>query len=494
MSAPKKPRYEELYSISGERAVCKQPGCTASYAWGHRHGTKHPLEHYREKHPTELEKHYENHEPNQQGILSFFGKKNEDLSQREKYALAICIGQHPLPFSFFEDPVMQWAFGFKLSAKTVKNDVKKLYEKVLVGVKEYISGKKGTLAIDGWKNPVTKEKHLCIVVQPISSERKTFFISSTVIRGTIDSDVIYHFLIESITELQAMDFTTVAVVGDNAPSQQAAFVKLAEEYPSICPLRCGAHVMNLVIKNIIKSACADGLGIVEKFVSEGKVKRYVETRWNSLFDKLGEILRGPFLIAPQEKNDLEKSQKLIQPVIDVLNYSQKNDAIWDVFINKYKKLMTDQTLPRVTVDSLKKYEKYLVNCITEILNAIENASEISEKTSDWLRSFSIDRLTDIETAAMMHSIDIDKKTSENLLKFKRIVLSKFSVSEAEVERVFARHKAVHTNMRARLQNELVEQMLFIRYNAFVCKMVPTAFDDLYDDEENESFEAIEDYE
>ena len=158
--------------------------------------------------------------------------------------------------------------------------------------------------------------------------------------------------------------------------------------------------------------------------------------------------------------------------------------------------MTDQTLPRVTVDSLKKYEKYLVNCITEILNAIENASEISEKTSDWLRSFSIDRLTDIETAAMMHSIDssIDKKTSENLLKFKRIVLSKFSVSEAEVERVFARHKAVHTNMRARLQNELVEQMLFIRYNAFVCKMVPTAFDDLYDDEENESFEAIEDYE
>ena len=121
---------------------------------------------------------------------------------------------------------MQWAFGFKLSAKTVKNDVKKLYEKVLVGVKEYISGKKGTLAIDGWKNPVTKEKHLCIVVQPISSERKTFFISSTVIRGTIDSDVIYHFLTESITELQAMDFTTVAVVGDNAPSQQAAFVKL----------------------------------------------------------------------------------------------------------------------------------------------------------------------------------------------------------------------------------------------------------------------------
>ena len=168
MSAPKKPRYEELYLISGERAVCKQPGCTASYAWGHRHGTKHPLEHYREKHPTELEKHYENHEPNQQGILSFFGKKNEDLSQREKYALAICIGQHPLPFSFFEDPVMQWAFGFKVSAKTVKNDVKKLYEKVLVGVKEYISGKKGTLAIDGWKNPVTKEKHLCIVVQPIS--------------------------------------------------------------------------------------------------------------------------------------------------------------------------------------------------------------------------------------------------------------------------------------------------------------------------------------
>ena len=39
------------------------------------------------------------------------------------------------------------------------------------------------------------------------------------------------------------------------------------------------------------------------------------------------------------------------------------------------------------------------------------------------------------------------------------------LSEAEVERVFSRHKSIHTNLRDQLSQEIVENMLFVRYNA-----------------------------
>ena len=45
------------------------------------------------------------------------------------------------------------------------------------------------------------------------------------------------------------------------------------------------------------------------------------------------------------------------------------------------------------------------------------------------------------------------------------ILKEIMLSEPEVERVFSRHKSIHTKLRDQLSPEIVEKMLFVRYNA-----------------------------
>ena len=45
------------------------------------------------------------------------------------------------------------------------------------------------------------------------------------------------------------------------------------------------------------------------------------------------------------------------------------------------------------------------------------------------------------------------------------ILKKIMLSEVEVEHVFSRHKSIHTKLRDQLSPEIVEKMLFVRYNA-----------------------------
>ena len=43
-------------------------------------------------------------------------------------------------------------------------------------------------------------------------------------------------------------------------------------------------------------------------------------------------------------------------------------------------------------------------------------------------------------------------------------MTKIPVSEAAVERCFSAHKRIHTPMRASLNDEIVDDLLYIRYN------------------------------
>ena len=84
----------------------------------------------------------------------------------------------------------------------------------------------------------------------------------------------------------------------------------------------------------------------------------------------------------------------------------------------------------------------------------------------------------------------DSKLVARLSKFKSMILSRIFVSEAEVERVFSRHKSIHTKMRANLSNELVEKMLFVRYNAFAVGAVKK-FEIPTEEEHLEVFEELD---
>ena len=62
-------------------------------------------------------------------------------------------------------------------------------------------------------------------------------------------------------------------------------------------------------------------------------------------------------------------------------------------------------------------------------------------------------------------ISKNKNVNGQLRKFVEKILKTIMLSEAEVERVFSRHKSIHTKLRDQLSPEIVEKILFVQYGA-----------------------------
>ena len=134
---------------------------------------------------------------------------------------------------------------------------------------------------------------------------------------------------------------------------------MSVDYRWVAQLRCGAHLSNLVAKKILKESCQNALGIVKKYVELGKIKRYVETRWNSVYDKLNELLMKN-LVTADERQIISDSAELLRPSIDILSYAQGNAADWATFCQKYTSLKNGVTTPGIVANALAFYEKYTV--------------------------------------------------------------------------------------------------------------------------------------
>ena len=120
---------------------------------------------------------------------------------------------------------------------------------------------------------------------------------------------------------------------------------------------------------------------------------------------------------------------------------------------KYTSLKNGVTTPGIVTNALAFYEKYTVNFVTKILHCINgNCSDISPKARNWLELLSNDRLQDLDELVMQRMISSTPadETVSRLKRFADLVLSKIILSEAEVERVFSRHKSIHTKMRSKL--------------------------------------------
>ena len=349
----------------------------------------------------------------------------------------------------------------------MRNGIIEIFNEFQCSFKAKIKNRKGCLAMDGWTNPSTGEKHICILLQPLAPKTEIFFVKSTVVNGTLTADALYDFLKLTIESLEEHEFTVIGIVGDNARAQQSAINKLSLAYPHIAQLRCAAHLMNLIFKKILKEACKDALTIVQNYVSVGKIKRYVETRWNSVYDRLQELEKRE-IVAGEELECVQSALVLLNPVIGLLNYAQSNNSNWVDFLEKVNRVKSDISLPAIVVSSMVAYEKCTVNCVTEIVNCVEDkVPEISPISQKWLENLSKERLEELDHLIMMRSIS--SQTEENvtgqLRKFVDKIVKKIMLSEAEVERVFSRHKSIHTKLRAQLSPEIVEKMLFVRYNA-----------------------------
>ena len=73
----------------------------------------------------------------------------------------------------------------------------------------------------------------------------------------------------------------------------------------------------------------------------------MEIRWNSFYDKIGELLRKPGILIPEGKNELQKSESLLAPIIEILNYAQRNDSTWEDFVMTFMRLKDHNFQKRV---------------------------------------------------------------------------------------------------------------------------------------------------
>ena len=92
---------------------------------------------------------------------------------------------------------------------------------------------------------------------------------------------------ETKNDLSLHDINTIAVIANNAGARQMAITEFVDRNPSsFAGLRCGAHVINLVIRKRIESfePLQNANTKLLKAVKEKVVPRFSDIRWNSWVD------------------------------------------------------------------------------------------------------------------------------------------------------------------------------------------------------------------
>lgn len=225
-------------------------------------------------------------------ITKFFKPANNcELSAKRKVAISMCCSSHATPFNFYEDRWNKWATGISFSAHELKNEINLLQHEIEEKMYETLKGASGISAMDGWKNSVTGEKHVCFLLFKVAASSSPIYLKSIVEPN--QSSISYASLIKEVCqELEERGIDVIGVVADNAPALQRAIESASAELDPLCEIRCGAHVCNLIIKKSFKKCppLVKANEILIDSISKGIVSRYCETRWNSRFDRLKELL------------------------------------------------------------------------------------------------------------------------------------------------------------------------------------------------------------
>ena len=109
------------------------------------------------------------------------------------------------------------------------------------------------------------------------------------------------------------------------------------------------------------------------------------------------------------------------------------------------------------------------NNVSILLAIIDEDIKLQRKCNysavEWLKQISAEICDDLECQYLDLAMGLNGTEIKPALKiFRDIFFRKIPTSEAAVERVFSKHKMIHTELRSSLLGTTVEKMLFIRYN------------------------------
>ena len=174
-----------------------------------------------------------------------------------------------------------------------------------------------TIAFDGWTNLTGQSIYdYCLITE----ERKEYLWCTKNY-----SEISHHtgaFLGEEIISIvdNIGPKKLAAVVSDNAPDARVARKLLCEKYPHILNIRCMAHCINLITKDVCKHTLVidviKKVGAVHQYftmshapcqylkdaiqslhIKGGGLKSHTKTRWSTMWDCINSIIRLEFAFA-----------------------------------------------------------------------------------------------------------------------------------------------------------------------------------------------------
>jgi hypothetical protein len=398
--------------------------------------------------------------------------KKEEKSNITKCVLILCRSRHILPLQFYEDPIICDGFNINaISRKVVRSEIQNISNNLRTIIFESKRGQWATLVLDGWKNTVTGDKHISLLLFFCDEPNKPVFVKSYTIQ-TCTAENIKDLVINTLTFLALYEIVVIATVTDNAPNMISAMKIVSDIQPTILPLRCSSHVLNIILKDFINDIpfLKSAFNVLNFHVELGIVSRYVVTRWNSVFDKMCELV---VKLNQNESSCMEHVEKLnsainaLKPLIDVLNLSQMDGTSWESMHNSMKSLIKiyNDTGRDSMIGIIKKRIHLFENPITRFIEFLSNGKDLNESDSKslikWTNAL---RIPEFEEYLADYVLCGRKNLSKKCELFYKYKILKIAVSEAAVERCFGIHKKIHSDIRSTLKNDIVEDILFIRYN------------------------------
>lgn len=422
----------------------------------------------------------------------------------KKCILTLACSRHILPLQFFEDPVVSQGFGLPyISRQDVRSELRQMAVDIKSDLMEAHRGKWATLALDGWKNPVTQHKHLTVLLFFCNEPSQPVFLRSFLLEDNRAASISIR-LLEVLTDLDAYGITVVSVVTDNARCMLAATELVFQQRPTVLPLRCAAHVMNLIIKDAIRNVefLKASFEILLDYIKRNIIKRYCETRWNSVYDRFVDLAKHLRALDEAASADIltriDNAIAALSPFITVLNIAQKDGCDWSTLYKEFCKAVAKTS--ECGRDSLaavaEKRRDFLMNpivCLDLFVNEKVPLTEACERRlTKWLEALGICEFSQYICDREFHTV---ANTPRRLRLFLDHKVKSIAVSEAAVERCFNIHKLIHTPMRSSISDELVDDILFIRYNhshKYDCFSAPATNDELVEIDTFENLDDVDD--